>query len=178
MNIPIDDFIQACKDAQPNLQVTSNIFFKGIVALPLNREYLLQAYFIDNFREITKKNGELILYENPFPCEASNDGKIDLLFVTDENKIMVVETKYMSKESGRTACSKRTHHRKYVKEQIQKAFLKLTGIWGIDPDHIDRVAFTNDELLGSNQTCSDINYYYVSDEKLNDWRDTILNELL
>jgi len=43
--------------------------------------------------------------------------EIDLVLSTDKNQFLIVELKFLSMSSGKTACTKRNHHCKKVREQ-------------------------------------------------------------
>lgn len=173
----IENFVRECKISQPDLAIGAKYYFRGIVALPLERELLLQAYFVDNMENIIGKIAELILYEKPLPKELSNNGRIDLIFITHENKILVVETKHLTIDTGSTACTNRRKHRKMVFDQIQKDAKKLVDNWMIDPNDIEQIVFTNDEDLGSRKENGKVKFFAVTNKDLDDWKKVIVDGL-
>jgi hypothetical protein len=157
--------------------VGAKYYFRGMVALPLERECLLQAYFVDNIENIIGKKAELILYERPLPNEMSNDGKVDLIFISNDNKLLVVETKFLTCDTGSTACGNRRKHRKKVVEQIQNISNKLVNTWTIDPRDIEQMVFTNDDNLGMRNEIIGVKFHSVSDRNLDDWKKNIVDGL-
>lgn len=174
----VDRFVQACAKVQPELHIRSEPFFRGIIAIPISQEYLLQAYFIMNLTEMLGKKATLILYESPIPEERSDQGRVDLILLTDENKLLVVESKYIDFRPGRTKRASRTGHRKIVREQINFTCSKLIENYQISSDLIERAILTNDEKIRTEDKGDDIKILFVPDNLLGVWRERKMAKIL
>jgi len=173
----VERFVQTCAKVQPELHIRSEPFFRGIVSIPISQEYLLQAHFVMNLSKMPGRNATLILYESPLPEEKSNQGKVDLILLTDENKLLVVESKYINHQPGRTKRSSRTEHRKKVREQVDSICSMLIEDHQISSDLIERTILTNDEKLKKEEG-DNIKVVFVSDGDLETWRERELAEML
>ena len=173
----VDRFVQACVKVQPELHIRSEPFFRGIVAIPISQEYLLQAYFVLNLSMKLERNATLILYESSLPEEKSHRGKVDLILLTDENKLLVMESKYIDHHPGRTKRSSRTEHRKKVREQVNSICSKLMEDHQIPSYRIERAILTNDEKMKKEEG-GDIKVVFVSDSDLETWRELELAGML
>lgn len=174
----VDKFIQECQDFQPYLALGWKHLLNGILTVPRNQESLLQAYFVENLNLFHVVGAKLVLYESPLPGETSDEGMVDLIFYTNNNEILITETKYVTLESGPTARTKRRKHRKHVEKQVQRIHDKLTDVWRISPEKIIKTVFTNDELMECRNTDTGIISFSVSEKDLNFWKDAKIKYLI
>lgn len=167
----VDLFIEECRNQQPDLAANYLRFFNGVIALPIENELLLQAYIANNFRDIFKVDGEPVLYEHPLPKDGSHSGKPDFIYVTEE-KVLLAETKFVDlKESGKTARSRRTQHRKKVSDQVMKSRNFIIERWGVSPNEIKCSVFSNDELTTKRAKAEGIDAHEISTASLIEWRE-------
>jgi hypothetical protein len=82
-------------------------------------ESQLMAFVITNSNEITilKNYPYLFSVEYMVRSPYSQFGKGDLIFTNGKNHFLIVELKYLTKNSGRTAQTSRRKHRRKVEEQ-------------------------------------------------------------
>jgi len=166
----VEEFVQECQKLQPHLTIGWKYLFRGIITVPHNQESLLQAYLVDNLELLYGIKAQLILYESALPGEMSDKGMVDLIFLTDENNILIVETKYVTSEKGPTARTQRRKHRNHVVKQVLRTHEKLRDVWQISPDKLSKMVFTNDTNIEFRIADTDVLSCSLTDQELNSWR--------
>ncbi|MHA1647139.1 MAG: hypothetical protein ACTSVL_06175 [Promethearchaeota archaeon] len=109
-------------------------------------EYELMEFVITNSNEIIilKDYPYLFAVEYMVHPPYSQFGKGDLIFTNGKNHFLVVELKYLTKNSGKTAQTSRRKHRRKVEEQ---AFRYGICFKGQHPEYkIAALAITNENL--------------------------------
>lgn len=166
----LDAFVSMCRSQQSGLAVDVKRFFEGVIALPLEQERLLQAYIAHNLELHFATSGELILYEHPLPTKKANQGKPDLIFKIEGPKILIIETKYLTEDTGRTATKRRNKKRGKVVSQAQSV---MDGIitMGITRSDLRCGVFSNDELVSVKAKEEGLEGYSISNDDLENWRE-------
>ena len=82
-------------------------------------ESQLMAFVITNSKEITilKEYPYLFAFEYMVQPPFSQFGRGDLIFTNGNNQFLIVELKYLTRNSGRTSQTSRRRHRRKVEEQ-------------------------------------------------------------
>lgn len=146
--ININKYISDCKQLQPQSQVDIRRFFEGVVGFAYDRELLLQAYLFLNIKSLFPLCTELLLFEQALVKNNTNLGKCDFIYLTDQNNLFLIETKFIdTEETGKTAITRRTQHRKKVFEQVFSWQSKLTEHCNIPTQQIECAIFTTDSTL-------------------------------
>ncbi len=172
----MDYFIKECQNKQPNLSTDLERFIDGIIALPIEKEFLLQAYAIRNFERMFGVSSFPILYERPLPDDRPDMDKMDIIFLAENGHLFVMETKYLDQVPGSTARSRRNRHRNKVHEQILRAKGALSDQWNIGPDAVSFVIFTNDMALLLRPPTNIYEIRTISSDALELWRLSIYTE--
>jgi hypothetical protein len=129
---------------------TANIkrFFEGVVGFPYDRELLLQAYLFLNIKDLFPLCSELLLFEQALVKIIQNLGKCDFIYLTDQNNLFLIETKYINTaETGRTAINPQNPTQKKVFEQVFSWQNKLNKYCHIPTQQIECAIFTTDPTL-------------------------------
>lgn len=144
----INKYISDCKQVQPQTQADINRFFEGVVGFPYDQELLLQAYVFLNIKDLFPVCTELLLFEKAIVENFTHLGKCDFIYLTEQNNIFLIETKYINtQETGRTAITRRTQRRKKVFEQVFTWQNKLNEHYNIPTQQIKCAIFTTDPTL-------------------------------
>ena len=121
-------------------------FFKDQVVSSIESEYTLRVYIIKNRHEIDIIKNYPYIYDYEyyvFP-PYSQYGMGDLIFTNGEEKYLIVELKYLTQRSGKTARTSRRKHRNKVLEQ---AFSYGTIFKRHNPGaNVSALAVTNENL--------------------------------
>jgi len=85
----------------------------------VSSEFQLMTFVITNSKEITILKNYPYLFAVEYMVEPpfSQFGKGDLIFTDGKNQFLIVELKYLTKNSGNTAQTSRRKHRRKVEEQ-------------------------------------------------------------
>lgn len=142
-------------------------------------ERMLQTYLFLNIEDIFPECKELILYERPlFDKHSTQFGKFDFLFLTKENKLMVIETKIIgSNFGGKTERTKRTKKRRKIKEQLIRDKRQLISL-GIPEELVLCRIFATDNFwteMERNYLGEQIQAQYISTSELEKWIENICN---
>lgn len=167
----INKYISDCKQVQPQTQADIRRFFEGVVGFPYDRELLLQAYLFLNIKNLFPLCSELLLFEQALVKNNTNLGKCDFIYLTDENNLFLIETKYINTaETGRTAITRRTQHRKKVFEQVFSWQNKLNKYCHIPTQQIECAIFTTDPTLIERTEAIDVVTQSISICELEQWQ--------
>lgn len=169
----INKYIFDCKQVQPQPQADINRFFKGVVGFPYDQELLLQAYVFLNIKNLFPFCTELLLFEQAIVEKFTHLGKCDFIYLTEQNNIFLIETKYINtKETGRTAITRRTQRRKKVVEQVFTWQSKLSEHYHIPTQQIECAIFTTDPTLIERTEAVDVVAKSISICELEQWQKT------
>ncbi len=176
---PLERFIQACGAIQPEQPPDIQRFFEGVVGFPYDKELLLQAFVYLNIRQYLPNCDRLLLFEkSPDLGNRTDLGKCDFVYLTTEEKIVLIETKYIDLIAhGTTAQRRRTKKRKDVLEQVGKLKNFLSEYWQISIERFESAVFTTDPSLASRGTEHGIKTEFVSIEALFQWQIQTRNSL-
>ncbi|BAZ66446.1 hypothetical protein NIES4106_11980 [Fischerella sp. NIES-4106] len=167
----IDYFVGYCKKIQPQSQEEIKKFFEGVVGFPYDKELLLQAYLFLNINELFPICAELLLFEKSPIADHTDLGKCDFVYLTYENKLFLIETKFIDTEAtGATERKRRNKHRNKVFEQVITLKNRFSEYWNIKLKELDCGVFTTD--LEIDWRGNDVNVITksVSIDKLKHWR--------
>lgn len=140
-------FIEFCKNLQPQSREDIQRFFEGVVFFPYDNELLLQAFLFLNIDNYFPFCTELLLFERSPNGENTDQGKCDFVYLTQDNKIILIETKFIDTENtGKTERTRRNDHRQKVFQQVNTLRQKFSDRWNIPSELIDCCIFTTEDL--------------------------------
>jgi hypothetical protein len=174
----LQDFIDFCKKVQPQTQEDIQRFFEGVILFPYDNELLLQSFLYLNIVDYFPFCESLLLFErSPNGSNNTDQGKCDFVFLTSDNKIALIETKFIDTEnSGATKRTRRSHHRKKVFDQVIGLKQKFSHEWEISPELIKCCVFTTEDLAYRDEA-TDINAKYIPIKGLKKWQQDLRNVL-
>jgi hypothetical protein len=168
----LNQFIQACQTIQPEHSKDIRRFFEGVVCFPYDKELLLQAFVYLNIERYLPNCDRLLLFEkSPDLGNRTDLGKCDFVYLTTQQTLFLIETKYIDLAAhGTTAQRRRTKKRKDVLEQVNKLKIFLSEHWKIPIDHFECAVFTTDPSLVSRGAETGILTEFVSIDDLFEWK--------
>ena len=170
-HLPLRSFIRYCKTVQPDADADIRRFFEGVVCFPYDNELLLQAYLFLNIEQVFPLCQELLLFEKPPYGGYTNKGKCDFVYLTKDNRLLLVETKYIDLESsGGTKRKRRNKHRNKVFEQVLTLKDTFCKHWGVSEEHIMCAVFTTDPQLSRRGEESSVEAKFIAITELMEWQ--------
>lgn len=164
----LKSFLDFCKAVQPQSQKDIQRFFEGVVYFPYDKELLLQSFLYLNLSDYFPNFTDLLLFEKALDGSSTHDSKCDFIFLTEQQKIALVETKYIdTDQSGATAKKRRNHHRNKVFAQVKTLKQKIVEKHSLSPELIDCYVFTTEDLSGRAEI--DIASKYILIQELEKW---------
>ena len=165
-------FIQACQTIQPEHPGDVRRFFEGVVGFPYDKELLLQAFVYLNIARYLPTCDRLLLFEkSPDLGNRTDLGKCDFVYLTKQQTLFLIETKYIDLSAhGTTAQRRRTKKRKDVLEQVGKLKTFLSENWSIPMNCLECAVFTTDPSLVSRGAENGILTEFVSIDDLFEWK--------
>ena len=169
---PLESFVRYCKTVQPQPYGQIKRFFEGVVCFPYDNELLLQAHLFLNVHDVFHNCHELLLFEKPPYGGYTNKGKCDFVYLTTDQRLLLVETKYIDlMSSGGTKRKRRNKHRNKVFEQVLGLKKIFCEHWGMPEQCIDCAVFTTDPHLSSRGAGLDVDAQFISIDELFDWQE-------
>lgn len=166
----LQQFIDSCKNLQPGSSEDIQRFFEGVVFFPYDDELLLQAFLFFNINNYFPFCTELLLFESSPNGKNTEEGKCDFVYLTQDNKIALIETKFINTENtGATEQKRRNAHRNKVFQQVITLQQKFSNIWNIPENMFDCCIFTTENLSYRAETTS-INAKYIPIKELKKWQ--------
>lgn len=147
----------------------NNVLRKSIrnrVSRPCNNETLFLAFCLENQEEIESiKDYPLVTdYEYDVEPGKTNSGRGDLILTDGENNYLIVEVKFLSENSGKTARTRRKTQKNKVyeqalnyKEKFQKKFPKAK---------VDCITLTNEILFTNKELAERFSSFREQKKKL------------
>jgi hypothetical protein len=134
-------------------------------------ENLLQAYLYLNKNKIFPNCSDLLIYERSLWGNRTDRGKVDMIFMTKNKKLLIVETKFLDRlTSGPTQRTKRRKHRQKVIDQVLKVKEQIVTSFHIPEDCVICAVFTTDSYhIDSRATSHNIISKRVEVDFLNEW---------
>ena len=173
----LGDFIKFCRELQPQGKEDVQRFFESVIFFPYDNELLLQSFLFLNISDYFPYCVELLLFESAPKGVETNEGKCDFVFLTQNNRIALIETKFIDTEdSGSTERTRRNKHRKKVFNQVTALKEQFTKNWSIQPDFMDCCVFTTEDLTYRDESTG-IDTKYVSVKELRDWQQATKGQL-
>ena len=167
----INKYISDCKQVQPQTQADIRRFFEGVIGFPYDRELLLQAYLFLNIKNLFPLCSELLLFEQALVKNNTNLGKCDFIYLTNQNNLFLIETKYINtEETGKTVIARRTQHRKKVFEQVFSWQNKLSEHYNIPIQQMECAIFTTDPTLSERTEAINVVTESISISELEQWK--------
>jgi len=174
----LKQFIDFCHRIQPQSQDDIRRFFEGVVFFPYDDELLLQAFLFLNIQTYFPFCTELLFFENSPDGSSTHQGKCDFVYLTKDEKIVLIETKFIDTEStGATERKRRNDHRGKVFKQALDLRQQFSATWDIPIKMINCCIFTTEDLSHREEARS-ITAKYVSIGDLNHWQETLRQHLL
>lgn len=174
----LEQFIDFCRKAQPQSQDDIRRFFEGVVFFPYDNELLLQAFLFLNIQSYFPSCTTLLLFESCPDEGGTHQGKCDFVYISQNERITLIETKFIDTEStGSTERKRRNEHRNKVFKQVLDLQQKFSKTWEIPLEMIDCCVFTTEDLARREEAHS-ITVRYVPINSLNKWRETLRQHLL
>lgn len=141
----LDDFVTYCRAQQPQSPQAIARFFESVVGFPYDNELLLQAYLYLNSRSIFPTCRDLLLFEKAPIANRTDFGKCDLIYLTDDDCVFSIETKYIDTvTTGATERKRRNKHRNDAIDQALARREQLREAWGLPGDRLLCGTFTTD----------------------------------
>jgi hypothetical protein len=168
----LNQFIQACQIIQPERPEDVRRFFEGVVCFPYDQELLLQAFVYLNIGQYLPTCDRLLLFEkSPDLGNRTDLGKCDFVYLTTQQTLFLIETKYIDLTAhGTTAQRRRTKKRKDVLEQVGKLKTLLSTTWNIPIHCFECAVFTTDPSLVARSAENGILTEFVSIDDLLEWK--------
>lgn len=167
----LDKFLTYCRTAQPQSIRAIQRFFEGVVGFPYDNELLLQAYLFLNIHEIFPQCHELLLFEKPPYGDFTNVGKCDFVYLTQNQVIVLIETKYIdTRATGDTERKRRNKHRNKVIDQVLRLKETFREHWGFEPAQIECAVFTTDASIADRGKTAQIHSECIPIEELLEWQ--------
>ncbi|MGJ5674427.1 MAG: hypothetical protein ACR9NN_12565 [Nostochopsis sp.] len=167
----IDHFVAYCKKIQPQSQEEIKKFFEGVVGFPYDKELLLQAYLFLNINELFPTCAELLLFEKSPIADYTDLGKCDFVYLTSQNKLFLIETKFIDTEAtGATERKRRNKHRNKVFEQVITLKHRFSEYWNIKLEELECGVFTTDAEIDWRGNDVNVITKSVPIDKLKHWR--------
>lgn len=168
---PLADFLAYCQICQPYSFENIQRFFEGVVCFPYDQELLLQAYLFLNIKQIFAQCDRLLLFEKPPYGEYTNIGKCDFVYLTQDRRILLIETKYIdTTASGDTERKRRNKHRNKVISQVQSLTATFCAHWGFEPEQIEGAVFTTDPTITERSQRANILSQFIATSALMEWQ--------
>lgn len=165
-----DQFLSYCHTTQPEPLEAIRRFFKGVVGFPYDKELLLQAYLFLNIQRVFPQCETLLLFEKPPYGGYTNIGKCDFVYLTQDQRIFLIETKFIDTEaSGDTERKRRNKHRNKVVNQVLSLRETFRECWTFDPDQIDCAIFTTDPSLTQRSREAGVISQFIATQNLFLW---------
>jgi hypothetical protein len=166
-------FVEFCKKVQPQSRGDVQRFFEGVVFFPYDDELLLQAFLFLNIKNYFPACSELLLFEKSPNGENTDQGKCDFVYLTEDNRIALIETKFVDTEDcGSTERKRRNRHRNKVFQQVIELSQKFSDQWNIPIELIDCCIFTTEDLAHRDEAAN-INARHVPVTALKQWQQEI-----
>ena len=190
-NDSLHQFLNDCRNYQPIREEDVDRYFEGIIAFPLDPEPLMHAYLWFNREDLFPQVKELILYEKPIGrMRLPNDSKVDFVFLTKDDRLLLVEVKYFPESSetsdgrnrnGKTVRTERKNKRKKIPKQLRNDVKHLIEPdrdkgWGIPWEKIEFGVLSNDDLIENRKDEIKIEFKVISWKDLNRWRNEIYRQ--
>jgi hypothetical protein len=167
----LGQFVTYCKKIQPETQQDIKRFFEGVVGFPYDKELLLQAYLFLNIQDLFPTCAELLLFEKSPIADYTDLGKCDFVYLTYQNKLFLIETKFIdTKATGATERKRRNKHRNKVFEQVITLKSRFSQYWNIELEDLECGVFTTDPEIDWRGNDVNVVTRWVSIEKLEQWR--------
>lgn len=168
----VNEFVLHCRNIQPQRQENIKRFFEGVVGFPYDQELLLQGYLFLNVNTFFPTCTELLLFEKPLIGSYTNLGKCDFVFLTNQNSLFLIETKFIDTNAvGPTERKRRNKHRNKVFEQVIDLKNKLSEHWNIPIDRLECGVFTTDLGIIDRGSTRDVVTKSISINLLKQWRE-------
>ncbi|HEY9824310.1 MAG TPA: hypothetical protein V6D19_02615 [Stenomitos sp.] len=168
----LSHFVQVCQGIQPESPEDIRRLFEGVISFPYDKELLLQAFVYLNIQQYLPMCDRLLLFEkSPDLGNRTDLGKCDFVYLTVQQTLVLVETKYIDLVAhGTTAQRRRTKKRKDVLQQVDKLKQFLSSFWQIPLDRFECAVFTTDPSLASRAAENGVISEFVSIDALMAWR--------
>ncbi|MEM7771756.1 MAG: hypothetical protein AAGA75_22670 [Cyanobacteria bacterium P01_E01_bin.6] len=167
----LSKFLEYCRECQPHSSERIQRFFEGVVCFPYDQELLLQAYLYLNMSQLFGDCDRLLLFEKPPYGEYTNIGKCDFVYLTKDEHILLIETKYIdTSASGDTERKRRNKHRNKVINQVQSLTQTFCDYWEFRPDQIEGAVFTTDPSIASRSDKANIQSRCITTQALYEWQ--------
>lgn len=167
----IDKFVSYCQREQPQSEEDIRRFFLGVISFPYDTELLLQAYLFFNIKSLFPNCSKLLLFEKALIQDYTNLGKVDFVYLSKNNGLFLIETKYIDTEAtGKHERTRRNKHRNKVVEQVIDWKDKLRDYWNLSTNQIHCGVFTTDPQLGDRARSTDIIAKSISIYELERWQ--------
>jgi hypothetical protein len=174
----LKQFVDFCRKVQPQSQDDIRRFFEGVVFFPYDNELLLQAFLFLNIQDYFPSCIELLLFENCPDGNNMHQGKCDFVYLTHNEEIVLIETKFINtKSTGATERTRRKEHRNKVFQQVLALQKKFSETWRIPPELINCCVFTT-ENLARREEARTVTARHVSIDSLNQWQEDLRQRLL
>ncbi|MFW9995166.1 MAG: hypothetical protein ACFFD4_24225 [Candidatus Odinarchaeota archaeon] len=109
------------------------------------KEILLHAYLYLNLEQFFSGIKKLLLHESDYHEDLNETWNGDFVFLTEFNRILIVETKYIRHREGRNPKHTCLCKRVLFQSLLKRKMLNLA--WGVPEDLIDCAVFTTDHCL-------------------------------
>ncbi|NET38707.1 MAG: hypothetical protein F6K19_43085 [Cyanothece sp. SIO1E1] len=167
----LEQFVASCRKIQPQDQQDARKLFEGIICFPYEQELLLQAFLFLNLHVFFPTCTHLLLFEKPPVKKYTDQGKCDFVFLTEENTLFLIETKFIdTAASGTRAVKKRTRQRQRVIAQVQDLRLKFSKYWGLPLNYLECGVFTTDLRLADYRNTWGVTVRATTLDHLKQWQ--------
>ncbi|MHA1983723.1 MAG: hypothetical protein ACW967_05180 [Candidatus Hodarchaeales archaeon] len=170
----MNKFVRYCISLNPDLDNQLKDFFHRQSLSRLGPcEFTIGFYLFYNYKELFPNCKKVLLYEKELILNRTDKGKLDFAFLTHDNKILLIETKFINhEESGKTAKNRRNKKRQKVIDQVKRWKNVLMNSYLVPSEEILCGVFTTDLRTVRRAEQAQILGNYVSIPKLRKWLTT------
>ncbi|NEP52664.1 MAG: hypothetical protein F6K65_29220 [Moorea sp. SIO3C2] len=167
----IERFVLYCQRRQPQIEEEMRHLFRGVIGLSYDKEILLQAYLFFNIKSLFPNCSKLILFEQAIIKDYTNLGKVNFVYLSKDNDLVLIKTKYINTEAtGKHERTRRNKHRNKVLEQVIAWKEQFRDYWKLSTNQIHCGVFTTDPQVGDRAKSTDIIAKSISTSELERWQ--------
>ncbi len=173
----LQEFIAFSRKVQPQSREDIKRFFEGVIFFPYDNELRLQAFLFFNLQNYFPSCTDLLLFEKSPNGKNTEFGKCDFVYLTNNGRIRLIETKFIdTRSTGKTERTRRNDHRSKVFKQVTDLRKEFSSRCDIPVNLIDCCVFTTEDLT-HREEAGEVQAKYVSIATLDKWQEEEKNRL-
>jgi hypothetical protein len=176
----VEEFVLVCQQRCLKKQEDYKIYFAEVVNNTSNhdKELLLQAFLFFNIKIFFPSCTDVLIFEkSPDLLGNTQFGKCDFIYLTSDQEIFLIETKFINTEAtGKTAKKRRNEQRNKVINQVKDLREKIHICWNIPLNKIKCGVFTTDSQVNNRGFAVNVVAKSISIDALEEWQVRQRNE--